>query len=36
MLLEIKKSDADVILTIGAGDIGEQVKFIKKELSCES
>lgn len=36
ILLEIKKSKADVILTIGAGDIGEQVKNIKKELSCEN
>ncbi|MCL5130061.1 MULTISPECIES: UDP-N-acetylmuramate--L-alanine ligase [unclassified Algibacter] len=36
MLSEIKKSNADVILTIGAGDIGEQVKYIKKTLSCES
>ncbi|WP_346883041.1 UDP-N-acetylmuramate--L-alanine ligase [uncultured Algibacter sp.] len=33
LLTEIKKSEAQVILTIGAGDIGEQVKYIKKELS---
>ncbi|MEL0652862.1 UDP-N-acetylmuramate--L-alanine ligase [Algibacter sp. TI.3.09] len=36
LLAEIKKSEAQVILTIGAGDIGEQVKYIKKELSFES
>jgi len=36
LLAEIKKSKAQVILTIGAGDIGEQVKYIKKELSFES
>ena len=36
LLAEIKKSEAQVILTIGAGDIGEQVKHIKKELSFES
>ncbi|MDN3666033.1 UDP-N-acetylmuramate--L-alanine ligase [Algibacter miyuki] len=33
LLSEIKKSNAQVVLTIGAGDIGEQVKYIKKELS---
>jgi len=36
MLLEVKKSKADVVLTIGAGDIGEQVKYIKKVLSSEN
>ena len=36
LLAEIKKSKAQVVLTIGAGDIGEQVKYIKKELSFES
>lgn len=36
LLSEIKKSNAQVVLTIGAGDIGEQVKHIKKELSFES
>ncbi len=30
---EIKKSRADLLLTIGAGDIGEEVKRIKEELS---
>ncbi|WP_299114325.1 UDP-N-acetylmuramate--L-alanine ligase [uncultured Winogradskyella sp.] len=30
---EIKKSDVQVILTIGAGDIGEEVKHIKEALS---
>ncbi|WP_040281443.1 UDP-N-acetylmuramate--L-alanine ligase [Psychroserpens damuponensis] len=30
---EIKNSDAPVVLTIGAGDIGEEVKHIKKALS---
>jgi UDP-N-acetylmuramate--alanine ligase len=32
----IKNSDATVILTIGAGDIGEEVKHIKKALSYAS
>lgn len=36
LLLEVKKSKADIVLTIGAGDIGEQVKNIKKVLSCEN
>ncbi|EDP71436.1 UDP-N-acetylmuramate--L-alanine ligase [Flavobacteriales bacterium ALC-1] len=30
---EIKKSDAQVVLTIGAGDIGEEVKYIKEVFS---
>ncbi len=30
---EIKSSNADVVLTIGAGDIGQEVQKIKKELS---
>lgn len=33
---KVKASKADVILTIGAGDIGEQVKLIKKALSHEN
>lgn len=33
MVSKIHESDAQVILTIGAGDIGEEVKTIKKELS---
>ena len=33
---EIEKSDAKVILTIGAGDIGEEVKLIKHNLSLAS
>ncbi|WP_194768134.1 UDP-N-acetylmuramate--L-alanine ligase [Tamlana sp. I1] len=33
LLNEIHKSDAQIVLTIGAGDIGEQVKRIKKEFS---
>ncbi|MBD0825289.1 UDP-N-acetylmuramate--L-alanine ligase [Aestuariibaculum marinum] len=33
LLTEIHKSEAKVILTIGAGDIGEEVKRIKKEFS---
>ncbi|WMI64256.1 UDP-N-acetylmuramate--L-alanine ligase [Aestuariibaculum sp. YM273] len=33
LLTEIHKSEAQVILTIGAGDIGEEVKRIKKEFS---
>lgn len=32
LVSEIKKSDATVILTIGAGDIGAEVKFIKEAL----
>jgi UDP-N-acetylmuramate--alanine ligase len=32
----IKKSKAKVVLTIGAGDIGEQVKLIKENLSIAS
>ncbi|MEC3907086.1 UDP-N-acetylmuramate--L-alanine ligase [Tamlana sp. 2201CG12-4] len=36
LLREISRSDAQVILTIGAGDIGEEVKRIKKELSIAS
>lgn len=36
LLTEINKTSAQVILTIGAGDIGEEVKHIKKELSIAS
>jgi UDP-N-acetylmuramate--alanine ligase len=36
LLTHIQKSDAQVILTIGAGDIGEEVKHIKKGLSVAS
>ncbi|MCK0123677.1 UDP-N-acetylmuramate--L-alanine ligase [Gelidibacter sp. F2691] len=36
LLSEIKASDAFVILTIGAGDIGEQVKHIKQTLQLEN
>lgn len=36
LISEIHKSSAQVILTIGAGDIGEEVKHIKKELSVAS
>ena len=36
LLTQIHKSDAQVILTIGAGDIGEEVKHIKKGLSVAS
>ena len=32
----IKSSNATVVLTIGAGDIGEEVKYIKKALSIAS
>ncbi|XCF07100.1 UDP-N-acetylmuramate--L-alanine ligase [Tamlana crocina] len=35
LISEIQKSDAQVVLTIGAGDIGEEVKRIKKALSRE-
>ena len=33
---EIEKSDAKVVLTIGAGDIGEEIKLIKHNLSLAS
>jgi UDP-N-acetylmuramate--alanine ligase len=36
LLNEIHKSDAQAILTMGAGDIGEEVKNIKKGLSIAS
>lgn len=36
LLPALHRSHAKVILTIGAGDIGEQVKHIKKELSIAS
>ena len=36
LLTKIHESNAQVILTIGAGDIGEEVKHIKKEFSIAS
>ncbi|MCL4135160.1 UNVERIFIED_CONTAM: hypothetical protein GTU68_036955 [Idotea baltica] len=36
LLSEIRKTSAQIILTLGAGDIGEEVKHIKKELSIAS
>ncbi len=36
IISEINKSDATVILTLGAGDIGEEVKHIKRSLSVAS
>ena len=36
LLKVIHESEAQIILTIGAGDIGEEVKHIKKELSVAS
>ncbi|WP_417199994.1 UDP-N-acetylmuramate--L-alanine ligase [Bizionia sp.] len=36
LINKVKASQADVILTIGAGDIGEQVKHIKQALSHEN
>ncbi len=33
LIKEIRKSDAHVVLTIGAGDIGEEVKYIKEAFS---
>ena len=36
LISNIKKSDATVVLTVGAGDIGEEVKHIKKALSSEA
>ncbi|MGJ8592064.1 MAG: UDP-N-acetylmuramate--L-alanine ligase [Aquaticitalea sp.] len=35
LITAIKQSNAQVVLTIGAGDIGEEVKHIKKALSDE-
>tara|TARA_R110001592_G_scaffold471_8_gene2669 strand:+ start:24779 stop:26179 length:1401 start_codon:yes stop_codon:yes gene_type:complete len=36
MMSEIHKSKTQILLTIGAGDIGEEVKHIKKEFSIAS
>ena len=36
LISEIKHTDAQVVLTIGAGDIGDQVKHIKKAFSIEN
>ncbi|MEN3325043.1 UDP-N-acetylmuramate--L-alanine ligase [Mariniflexile soesokkakense] len=36
LLQKIHESDARIVLTIGAGDIGEEVKHIKKEFSLEN
>lgn len=36
LLQKIHESDAQIVLTIGAGDIGEEVKHIKKEFSLEN
>ena len=36
LLSQIHKSNAQIILTMGAGDIGEEVKHIKKEFSIAS
>ena len=36
LLQKIHESDAQIMLTIGAGDIGEEVKHIKKEFSLEN
>ncbi len=33
---EIQKSKAQIIMTLGAGDIGEEVKYIKEKLSVAS
>lgn len=33
LINEIKKSEAQVVLTLGAGDIGEEVKYIKEAFS---
>ena len=35
LIQAIKKSDASLIITMGAGDIGEEVKFIKQALQIE-
>ncbi|NND50858.1 MAG: UDP-N-acetylmuramate--L-alanine ligase [Flavobacteriaceae bacterium] len=36
MVSEIQKSKAQVIMTLGAGDIGEEVEFIKENISIAS
>ena len=36
IISEIKKNKAEIILTLGAGDIGEEVKHIKQELNIAS
>ena len=36
LLQKINTSQAEVVLTIGAGDIGEEVKYIKEALTSES
>ncbi|WP_232333126.1 UDP-N-acetylmuramate--L-alanine ligase [Mariniflexile maritimum] len=36
LLQKIHDSEAQIVLTIGAGDIGEEVKHIKKEFSLEN
>ena len=36
IIKKIHESEAQILLTIGAGDIGEEVKYIKKELSVAS
>ena len=36
LLQKIHESDATIVLTIGAGDIGEEVKHIKKEFTREN
>ena len=36
LISEVKNTDAQIILTIGAGDIGEEVKHIKNALSIAS
>lgn len=36
LLEKIKESNAEIVLTIGAGDIGEEVKHIKKRFSLEN
>ncbi|HMR16787.1 MAG TPA: cyanophycin synthetase, partial [Mariniflexile sp.] len=36
LLQKIHDSQAQIVLTIGAGDIGEEVKHIKKEFSLEN
>lgn len=36
IISEIQKSDAKIIITIGAGDIGEEVKHIKHALQVEN
>ena len=36
IIQEVQNSEAQIVLTLGAGDIGEEVQFIKEKLSIAS